>query len=197
VGDERVGKTTLAVAMGCDGDTAKRTAGIEVHRVQRAEFNGRVLVYDIAGHREFHCTHSFFLGGIATMFVLVINSSLSLAEIIAISQYWLAFILSSRYPADLGYQPYMLTVGSYGDTEESKRKQQLQLNDAMKVVQQEFHGRFTFVRIKDDGDEFILVDDNPDYDKDCVVLDCRNQHSEDMKKLLRLIGKIREKCLQV
>ena len=152
VGDERVEKTTMAIAMGCDGDPTKRTAGIEIHKVNKPEFNGPVLVYDVAGHREFHRTHSFFLGGIASMFAHVINSSLSFAEIIAIARYWLV-VLSSRHPGDLGYRPYMLTIGSHGDTEESRMKQQFQLNDAMKIVQQEFSGHFTFVRIKDVGDD--------------------------------------------
>ena len=198
MGDERVGKTTMAIAMGCDGDPTKRTAGIEVHKVNKPEFHGPVVVYDVAGHKEFHRTHSFFLGGIATMFAHIINSSLSLAEILAIVRYWLAFVISSRHPGDLsGYRPYMFTIGSHGDTEESKRKQQLQLSDAMKIVQQEFSGHFTFVRIKDAGDEFLLVDDPSDDDEDFVVLDCRDKDSLDMRKLMRLIGKVREKCLQV
>ena len=187
----------MAIAMGCDGDPTKRTAGIEVHKVNKPEFHGPVIVYDVAGHKEFHRTHSFFLGGIATMFAHVINSSLSRAKIIAIARYWLAFVVSSRHPDDLGYRPYMFTIGSYGDTEESKRNQQLQLDDAMKIVQQEFSDHFTFVRIKDVGNEFILVDDPSDDDEDFAVLDCRDKNSVDMKKLMELIGKVRVKCLQV
>ena len=59
-------------------------------------------------------------------------------------------------------------------------------------MQQKFNDHFTFVRIKDPGDEFVLVDSHDD--KDFVVLNCRAEDWVDMKKLMRLIGRVRVKC---
>jgi GTPase SAR1 family protein len=197
VGDEEVGKTTMAIAMGVKADPTKRTAGIEVHKVNEPEFVGPVLVYDVAGHKEFHGTHALFLGGVAVLFALIIKSNLTLKEILDIARYWMAFVVSARRPEDSKYRPYMLIVGSYGDAGAIKEKQRLQLGKAMKVIYEEFKDFFNFVRLRDAGNEFVLVEDTGHDDEYFPVLDCREKNSADMRKLMGLLGKVRAKCLEL
>ena len=66
----------------------------------------------------------------------------------------------------------------------------------MKPIQEEFKHLFNFVRVKDDGDRFTLIED-PLIVNDKIVLNCTLRDSEDMKKLLRLIGEVRARCLRV
>ena len=42
VGDEQVGKTTMALAMGCDGDPTKKTAGVKLKFTKSTNQNSEV-----------------------------------------------------------------------------------------------------------------------------------------------------------
>ena len=155
-----------------------------------------MLMYDSAGHKEFYRTHSLFLGGVTALFALIINATMRGDVIGLVARYFLAFVSSARDPGDLSHRPYMFILGSHGDTEKIKRNGKLQMRDVMRPIRNEFKHYFNFVRVKDCGDEFVLIDD-PEIDEDEIVLDFRLKDSPDMKKLLRLIGTIRARCLQV
>ena len=205
VGEEMAGKTTLSIAMGGSGDPTKRTAGIDVILVTRRELGGAMLVLDVAGHKEFHQTHSLFMSGESAIFTLVIDASKSAQEIYAIAKYFLSFVLSARRPSEGGVLPYMLTIGTHGDPEETKNNKQIQLRDVMKQVSKEFDKYFTFVRVADAGDEYNIPYDDPVYfshsspevASDAIVLDARDKNSVEMKKLLNFIGKVRSMALKV
>ena len=205
VGEEMAGKTTLSIAMGGSGDPTKRTAGIDVILATRRELGGAMLVLDVAGHKEFHQTHSLFMSGESAIFALVIDARKSAAEICAIAKYFLSFVLSARRPSEGGVLPYMLTIGTHGDPEETKKNKQIQLRDVMNQVYKEFDRYFTFVRVEDAGDEYNIVDNDPFYmviydtifDNYAIVLDARDKNSVEMKKLLNFIGKVRSMALKV
>ena len=205
VGEEMAGKTTLSIAMGGSGDPTKRTAGIDVILATRKELGGAMLVLDVAGHKEFHQTHSLFMSGESAIFALVIDAGKSAEEIRAIAKYFLSFVLSARRPSEGRVLPYMLTIGTHGDPEETKKNKQIQLRDVMKQVSEEFDKYFTFVAVADLGDEYNIVDDDPFYlevfatkfGSDAIVLDARDTNSVEMKKLLNFIGKVRSMALKV
>ena len=196
IGEERSGKTSIAIAMGVEGDVELRTAGIVVQKATNPELGGAIIVYDTAGHREFHKTHARFLGGMSTLFLLMLNCRLGQAHLNRFVRYFLAFVSSARNPGDLKHRPYMFIVGSHADTEEQKKLGRLQLRDIMKPIQEEFNHLFNFVRVTDDGHQFTLIED-PSIVDDKIVLNCTLKDSEDMTKLLRLIGEIRTRCLEV
>ncbi len=205
VGEEMAGKTTLSIAMGGSGDPTKRTAGIDVILATRKELGGAMLVLDVAGHKEFHQTHSLFMNGESAIFALVIDARKSAEEIRAIAKYFLSFVLSARRPFEGGVLPYMLTIGTHGDPEETKKNKQIQLRDVMEQVSKEFDKYFTFVKVLDAGDEYNIVRDNPFHSEvfatmfrsDAIVLDARDTNSVEMKKLLNFIGKVRSMALKV
>jgi hypothetical protein len=197
VGDEKAGKTTFATAMGGKGDPTTRTAGIDVQKVNRQELGGPMIVYDSAGHREFHKTHAMFLGGLTALFALVINATLRGDIIDFAVRYFLSFISSARNLFDAKHLPYMFILGSHGDSEQLKKNGKLLMRDILRPIREQFKSYFNFVRVKDCGDEFILIDDQELHDEDEIVFDFRQEDSPDMKKLLRLIGTIRTRCLQV
>jgi hypothetical protein len=196
VGDEKAGKTTFATAMGGKGDPTTRTAGIDVQKVNRQELGGPMIVYDSAGHREFHKTHAMFLGGLTALFALVINATLRGDIIDFAVRYFLSFISSARNLFDAKHLPYMFILGSHGDSEQLKKNGKLLMRDILRPIREQFKSYFNFVRVKDCGDEFILIDDQELHDEDEIVFDFRQEDSPDMKKLLRLIGTIRTRCLQ-
>ena len=155
---------------------------------------GSVVAYDTAGHRGFHRTHSIFFGGMSTLFLLMLNCLLRGAHLSCFIRYFLPFDSLARNPGDLRHRPYMFIVGSHADTEEQKKQGQLQLRDVMKPIEEEFRHLFNFVRVKDDGTRYTLIEDRSIVD-DKIVLNCTLRDSEDMK-LLRLIGEIRARCLK-
>ncbi len=202
VGEEMAGKTTLSIAMGGSGDATKRTAGIDVILATRRELGGAMLVLDVAGHKEFHQTHSLFMSGESAIFALVIDARKSAEEIRSIAKYFLSFVLSARRPSEGGVLPYMLTIGTHGDPEETKKKKQIQLRDVMKQVSKEFDKYFTFVTVEDAGDEYKVLTPfltlfDPSSDSSAIVLDARDKNSVEMKKLLNFIGKVRSMALKV
>ena len=205
VGEEMAGKTTLSIAMGGSGDPTKRTAGIDVILATRRELGGAMLVLDVAGHKEFHQTHSLFMSGESAIFALVIDARKSAEEICAIAKYFLSFVLSARRPSEGRVPSYMLTIGTHGDPDETKKNKQIQLRDVMNQVAEEFDEYFTIIRVEDAGDEYkVLNDDLPYSDpfaerspKDAIVLDARDKNSVEMKKLLNCIGKVRSMALKV
>ena len=197
IGEEKSGKTSVAIAMGGEGDAENRTAGIDVFKVTNPELGGAIIVYDTAGHKEFHRTHSFFLGGMSTLFLLMVKCRLTDHQISLFVRYFLSFVSSARNPGDLKHRPYMFIVGSHADTEEEKKHGRVRLRDLMMPIQMEFGRVFNFVRVKDDGHKFTVIEDPTVVDEDKIVLNCTLRDSEDMKKLLRLIGDIRARCLKV
>jgi hypothetical protein len=65
----------------------------------------------------------------------------------------------------------------------------------MKPIETDFKDLFEFVRVRDDGDIYTLIDD-PHVGDDKIVLNCSKKDSKEMKKLLRLIGEVRKICLE-
>ena len=199
VGEEMAGKTTLSIAMGGSGDPTKRTAGIDVILATRRELGGAMVVLDVAGHKEFHQTHSLFMNGESAIFALVIDARKSAEEICAIAKYFLSFVLSARRPSEGRVLPYMLTIGTHGDPEETKKNKQIQLRDVMEQVSKEFNKYFTFVRVRDAGDEYKILHNYQGtlFPYNAIALDARDKNSIEMKKLLNFIGKVRSMALKV
>ena len=203
VGEEMAGKTTLSIAMGGSGDPTKRTAGIDVILATRKELGGAMLVLDVAGHKEFHQAHSLFMSGESAIFALVIDARKSAEEICAIAKYFLSFVLSARRPSEGRVPSYMLTIGTHGDPEETKKNKRIQLRNVMEKVFKEFRKCFTFVNVKDKGDEYEVLDNDlveifpQGCRNDGIVLDARDQSSVEMEKLLNCIGKVRSMALKV
>ena len=71
------------------------TAGIVSHRVQSCK--GNMIIYDLAGHKEYHSSHSYLLEAISittpSLFLLLVNLLLNFQEsIIKQLYYWSAMI---------------------------------------------------------------------------------------------------------
>ena len=140
VGDKGAGKSTLTKALTTEktgiarltGRVSKvsgvkeRTAGIECLTVHSSRI-GRLSIYDLAGHREFHNAHDTVirssLSGLSLgLFLFVVNLGALLVNLKGTVSYWLSFIQSqvSGESGTLEANPYLLAIGSHADTVKSK-----------------------------------------------------------------------------
>eukprot|EP00731_Ephydatia_muelleri_P015895 Em0009g319a len=91
------------------------TAGIIAHRIKNPKAN--MIVYDLAGHREYYSSHSSILEHISnttpSVFLLLVNLLLTLKEITVQLYYWSAMIgnVCSKCPQ----QSSIIVVGTHAD----------------------------------------------------------------------------------
>ena len=180
VGDKGAGKSTLTKALTTEkraiarwtGRVSKvsgvkeRTAGIECQTVHSSRI-GDLLIYDLAGHREFHNAHdtvirSSISGLSLGLFLFVVNLGALLVDLKGIVSYWLSFIQSQVYGES---KPYLLAIGSHADTLKSKSE----LEEKESLVQ-----------------SFCKNAENLNF-VDYVRVDCRYSESPSLSKLRTLI----------
>ena len=102
----------------------EKTAGIECHTIHSSRI-GSFIVYDLAGHREFHNSHDTVIRSIASgkspmMFLFVVDLTDTVENIKRTASYWLSFIQSQvhvRTEASVQVSmPCLLAVGSHVDS---------------------------------------------------------------------------------
>ena len=185
VGDKGAGKSTLTKALTTEktgiarltGRVSKvsgvkeRTAGIECLTVHSSRI-GRLSIYDLAGHREFHNAHDTVirssLSGLSLgLFLFVVNLGAFLVNLKGTVSYWLSFIQSqvSGKSGTLEANPYLLAIGSHADMVKSKSE----LKEKESLIQ----------GFCNDAENLIFVD--------YVRVDCRYSESSSLNQLRTLI----------
>ena len=138
VGDKGAGKSTLTKAVMTEkeglvsrwaakyikfGGVKEKTAGIECHTIHSSRI-GSFMIYDLAGHREFHNSHATVIRSNTSsgMFLFIIDLRALLDDLKRTVSYWLFFI-QSQVRVDSSLQasmPYLLAVGSHVDSINSR-----------------------------------------------------------------------------
>ena len=94
----------------------QQTAGIDSFSFSSSDF-GYVVIYDFAGHREFHTSHAAFLQSFSTyssgIFIVVTNIALSEDDICQSLNYWISFIQDCCSHSKM--KPHIVFVGSHAD----------------------------------------------------------------------------------
>ena len=179
VGSSRAGKTTFALAVTNLGDAAnvsERTPGIDILEVT-LEKVGQLKVHDVAGHDLYHTTHTFFFGGVSALFIYLVDTDQSKEDMLADAIYWLALIISGRFP---GHPPaYLLLLGSRGGDQDQKARQ-VKLNSVARQLMKKFKGRFIFI-----------------LEGKSLVLDMRLADSKEMEEVKKQLAIGAQKCLEV
>ena len=137
LGNSLAGKTTLLKSLtkayswdhvsqpsiGQVDQKCERTAGIEVSEYSVHKGAQRVLLYDFAGHTEFHSTHSFLVQNRLSssessqdsplLFVIVIDITApdKLNQLV----YWAKFIQNCQLSCITGRKPEIIIIGSHLD----------------------------------------------------------------------------------
>ena len=137
IGDQGAGKSTLTKALTTErssiirwtgrmkhvGGVKERTAGIECHTVHSSRI-GRLTLYDLAGHREFHNSHDTVIRSSISLgiFLFVINLRAILSDLKQTISYWVSFIQSQVYENSSSpvAKPCLLVVGSHAESVQSK-----------------------------------------------------------------------------
>ena len=141
VGDKGAGKSTLTKALMTEkegrvrswaaklikvGDVKEKTAGIECHTIHSSRI-GSLTIYDLAGHREFHCSHDTVIrssvsGSSSGIFLFVMDLGASMDDLKRAVTYWLSFIQSQvcNEVSTQAFKPYLLAVGSHAVSAKSK-----------------------------------------------------------------------------
>ena len=138
VGDKGAGKSTLTKALISErlisrftglwtkiGDVKEKTAGMECHTIHSSRL-GSIVIYDIAGHRQFHSSHdtvirSTMSGSSAGIFLFVIDLTASEEELRKTVFFRLSFIQNQLTCTSLSSSDaYLLIVGSHADIIKSK-----------------------------------------------------------------------------
>ena len=138
VGDKGAGKSTLTKALKTEkegrirslaakmikvGDVKEKTVGIECHTIHSSRI-GSLTIYDLAGHREFHCSHDTVIRSSisSAIFLFVIDLGASTDYLKRTVTYWLSFV-QSQVCIKVYTQAsmvYLLAVGSHADSVKSK-----------------------------------------------------------------------------
>ena len=180
VGDQGAGKSTLIKALSKEranfvrwagrlskvSRIKKKTAGIECHTIHSSRI-GHITIYDLAGHKEFHNSHTTVIRSSmsAGMFLFVVDLKSSHDDLKRTVSYWLSFIenqvCSIKPSSTLVSKPYMLAVGSHADSVKSK----LELRQKQGIVQ----------NYCKDVENINFVD--------YVTVDCRYSESESLTQL--------------
>ena len=137
IGDQGAGKSTLTKALTTErasiirwtgrmkhvGGVKERTAGIESHTVHSSRI-GRLTLYDLAGHREFHNSHDTVIRSSISLgiFLFDINLRAILSDLKQTISYWISFIQSQVYENSSSpvAKPCLLVVGRHADSDQSK-----------------------------------------------------------------------------
>ena len=138
IGNQGVGKSTLAKALGMPSNVLSRvvnrvrrvpnveqkTAGIEPYDIESDHF-GHITLYDFAGHKEYYGSHGAFLRNAtavssAALFILVSDLRESDKELSESILFWLHFIHVECSHSKSGPKPHIVIIGSRADQLESK-----------------------------------------------------------------------------
>ena len=138
IGNQGVGKSTLAKALGMPSNVLSRvvnrvrrvpnveqkTAGIEPYDIESDHF-GHITLYDFAGHKEYYGSHGAFLRNAtavssAALFILVSDLRESDKELSESILFWLHFIHVECSHTRSGPKPHIVIIGSRADQLESK-----------------------------------------------------------------------------
>ena len=208
VGDSRAGKTTLVRCMEAESKRSfshlfqsessktvsgveEYTAGIVTHKFESKHF-GHVLIFDFAGHEQYHASHSEVMAKFLlqdTIILLVVDVSLSDDEVELSVKRWLSFanILCSQ----AGIHSHVIVIASHVD----------QLNDMYSSLrsQRMEHVRIVIHKI---ASAYVHVEITK-----IVELDCRKLVSTGLDlirtELTHLCRKLRKhvniniRCLQI
>lgn len=136
VGDSGAGKSTLVSALCEDASSLRkllpsqyrRAKGVEAHTagINPLQFCssrfGNVILYDFAGHLEYHSSHSAVLENTITsstpVFIVVVDVSVHPDEITANLHRWLLFI--DNHTTRAATPPHTVVVGSHIDEVKSR-----------------------------------------------------------------------------
>ena len=169
------GKTTFVCILTGEGDpfnVLERTPGIDIFELTTEQV-AHLKLFDVAGHDLFHTTHSFFFGGASVLFVYIVDTERSLAEMEEDAMHWLAFVYSGRPPD--APTPYVIVLGSRG---EKGRTRQIKLESLMKTIKRRF------------GDRFIFIGEPK-------ALDLRQANSQVMQNVKTMLFAGAQRCLEV
>ena len=158
-GNSAAGKTTLTnviterastkyfnwVKFGNVTQVDSRTSGVSMSHIDSKEI-GKIVVYDLAGHAEYHSSHSAVMEIVMQQspatFIHVIDLNNTEEEISQQLHYWLNFIDSTTATTDV--ESRIIAVGSHADllTREQLQIQSLLVDGIMqrKVVRQKYNG---------------------------------------------------------
>ena len=188
IGDERAGKTTLAMAIertwfqhvfSADEnapeifDISERTAGMTIHEATISSI-GQVVLCDFAGQEHFHRTHGIFFDENNSLYVLLVSSLLSKSHMFQQCRRWAAFLTAA---SRRGVFPVVAIVFSRRDACDVNRVEAI----AQGVVM-ELKGMFnSALNIQE---RFFL-------------LDCRKSQSTEMQSFRDFLGELKRKKLEV
>ena len=193
IGPEGAGKTTLMEALKrgwferiytnenkaddpyCEEE---RTIGINVTTADIPGV-GLVSLRDHAGQKQFHKTHGLFFSPSNSFFILLVSlvrgkerQLCSDEELLHDLQYWLSFLRSSL---DGEFIPTVLIMASRGDY---YCDGQLVLQRVVDYIRELFKGKINIIQ-------------------ECLVIDCRQSKSPEMKQLRKLLHDMKEHLQQV
>ncbi|XP_062508712.1 death-associated protein kinase 1-like isoform X2 [Corticium candelabrum] len=185
IGSEGAGKTTLMEALkrgwfkrifrnenqADDPDCEEeRTIGINV-MVALIPGVGLVSLWDHAGQKQFHKTHGLFFSASNSFFILLVSlwrvkeeRWCSYDELLDEVQYWLSFLRSSL---DGEFIPTVLIMASRGDRDRQRDGQRV-LQRVLDYIRDLFKGLINIIQ-------------------ECLVIDCRQSKSPEMKQLKKLL----------
>ena len=171
IGNEGAGKTTLmnSLRRKC-GKTLPdpRTAGVDIITAA-IDSAGELVFCDFAGQPTFHKTHGLFFSEATTIFILVVDLTMSEEELAKCALYWPSFVKCS---IRMKGKAMLVLVGSRGDQDRGEK---------LKGISN--HLRINFRRWFTMGEHFVL--------------DCRKQESAGLQKLREYIGSLKQKCIEV
>jgi ankyrin repeat protein len=178
VGSSKAGKTTFSLAVSNTGDAtnvSEYTVGIDIFEI-KLEKIGYLKLHDVAGQDLYHTTHTFFFGGVSSIFIYLVDTDRSKDNILSDAIYWLALITSGRLPAYKS--PYLLILGSRGGDRDQKARQ-VKLNSVARQLMKKFAGRFVFLM-----------------EGKSLVLDMRLSDSKEMKEVKEWLSTGVKRCLE-
>ena len=171
IGNGGAGKTTLMNSLRRISRTMSpdaRTAGVDIITAT-IDSAGELIFCDFAGQPTFHKTHGLFFSEATTIFVLVVDLTMSEEELDKCAFYWLSFVKCS---IRMKGKAMLVAVGSRGDQDSGEK-----LTGISNHLRIKFKKWFTL--------------------KQHFVLDCREQESVRLQKLREYIGSLKQECIKV
>ena len=172
IGNGGAGKTTLmnSLRRKCGKMSPYLpTAGVDIVTAA-IDSAGELVFFDFAGDPAFHKTHGLFFSETTTIFILVVDATMSEEELVEYTQYWLSFVKCS---IKMTGKATVVLVGSRGDRDNGKKLNRIN----------HLHLRTKFRRWFKMGKQFVL--------------DCREQESAKLQKLREYIGSLKQNCIEV
>ena len=184
LGNSGAGKSTFVKSLSTEGhifsrikhqftkvrDVDEKTAGIIPHDIHSKAL-GRLILYDLAGHKEYYAGHDALLHNTMTnspsIVILVVDMRDEEGKIRETLQYWFQFI--NNHSSEGGAKPHLLIIGSHADVISSSEVRQ-----KSRVLESVVHS----------------------YKFDCmtfagqIIIDCRYAESSSMTKLRSMLSQI-------